>query len=58
VADDAATRPLRERVDAFQRQQILRAVERHGGSWAAAARELGMHRGNLHHLAQRLGIKS
>ena len=53
----AASRPLRERVDAFQRRQILEAVERHGGSWAAAARELGLHRANLHHLAQRLGIK-
>jgi hypothetical protein len=27
------------------------------GSWAAAARELGLHRANLHHLAQRLVIK-
>ena len=54
---DAAPQPLRERVDSFQREQILRAVERHGGSWAAAARELGLHRANLHHLAQRLGIK-
>ncbi|MBY0277603.1 sigma-54-dependent Fis family transcriptional regulator, partial [Candidatus Binatia bacterium] len=53
----AAPSPLRERVDRFQREQILRAVERHDGSWAAAARDLGMHRANLHHLAQRLGIK-
>jgi transcriptional regulator with GAF, ATPase, and Fis domain len=41
----------------FEREVILRAVERHGGNWAAAARELGMHRSNLHHLARRLGIK-
>ncbi len=48
--------PLRERVDAFQRRAIREAVERNGGNWAAAARELGMHRGNLHHLARRLGL--
>jgi anaerobic nitric oxide reductase transcription regulator len=52
----AETLPLRAQVDAFQRQLIERAVERHEGNWAAAARELGMHRANLHHLAQRLGI--
>ncbi|MFN8604313.1 MAG: nitric oxide reductase transcriptional regulator NorR [Candidatus Binatia bacterium] len=57
AAGGAAPSPLRERVDRFQREQILRAVERHGGSWAAAARDLGLHRANLHHLAQRLGIK-
>jgi anaerobic nitric oxide reductase transcription regulator len=57
TAEAAAPLPLRERLDQFQRQQILEAVERHDGSWAAAARELGMHRSNLHHLAQRLGIK-
>src|SRR5690606_7023211 len=57
---DAAGAPasLRERVERFQRQQILQAVERHGGSWAAAARELGMHRSNLQHLARRLGVKA
>jgi len=50
--------PLRERLDAFQRREILAAVERNGGSWAAAARELGLHRSNLHHLARRLGLKA
>ncbi|MFO0985000.1 MAG: sigma 54-interacting transcriptional regulator [Planctomycetota bacterium] len=48
--------PLAARVDAFRRREILRTVERHGGNWAAAARELGMHRANLHHLVRRLGI--
>ncbi len=57
--DDAApASPLRARVDAFERREILAAVERNGGSWAAAARELGLHRSNLHHLAKRLGIKT
>ena len=49
--------PLREQVEEFQRRLIREAVERNGGNQAAAARELGMHRANLHHLAQRLGIR-
>jgi len=57
AANTASLEPLRVRVDRFQRQEIERAVARHGGRWAAAARELGLHRSNLHHLAQRLGIK-
>jgi anaerobic nitric oxide reductase transcription regulator len=32
-------------------------LKRNDGSWAAAARELGMHRSNLHHLAERLGLR-
>jgi anaerobic nitric oxide reductase transcription regulator len=48
--------PLRQRVQDFQRQAVLDAVERTGGNWAAAARDLGMHRSNLHHLARRLGL--
>ena len=50
--------PLREQVDEFERRLIREAVERHGGNQAAAARELGMHRANLHHLARRLGLRS
>jgi anaerobic nitric oxide reductase transcription regulator len=50
-------RPLAERVRDYQRRLVREAVERNGGSWAAAARELGMHRSNLHHLAQRLGLR-
>ncbi len=49
--------PLAERVDAFRRREIERAVARNDGNWAAAARELGLHRGNLHHLARRLGLR-
>jgi anaerobic nitric oxide reductase transcription regulator len=48
--------PLGDRVDAFRRRAISDALERNGGSWAAAGRELGLHRSNLHHLAKRLGI--
>ena len=48
---------LVERVDAFRRRTILDAVERHNGNWAAAARDLGLHRSNLHQLATRLGLR-
>ncbi len=48
---------LTDRVDAFRRRAILQAVERHRGNWAAAARELGLHRSNLHQLAARLGLR-
>jgi anaerobic nitric oxide reductase transcription regulator len=54
----AAVRPLAERVRDYQRRLIGEAVERNGGSWAAAAREFGMHRSNLHHLARRLGLRN
>jgi anaerobic nitric oxide reductase transcription regulator len=48
--------PLADRVAEFRRREILSAVERHRGNWAAAARELGLHRSNLHTLAKRLGL--
>ena len=47
---------LRAAMEAYQRELVRRAVARAGGNWAAAARELGLHRGNLHRLAQRLGL--
>jgi len=49
---------LAERLDVFRRQTIVDAVERHSGNWAAAARELGLHRSNLHQLALRLGLRA
>jgi anaerobic nitric oxide reductase transcription regulator len=66
VADDpggAATAgapvpSLAERLTRLERDAIVSAVARHGGNWAAAARELGLHRSNLHHRARRLGLKS
>ena len=48
---------LRDAVDEFQRGLIRSAIERSHGNWAAAARELGMHRSNLHNLALRLGVR-
>ncbi|WP_437682169.1 nitric oxide reductase transcriptional regulator NorR [Sorangium sp. So ce131] len=56
-APPAAGATLHEQVDAYQRDLIRRAVAQHDGNWAAAARSLGMHRSNLHHLAKRLGLR-
>jgi anaerobic nitric oxide reductase transcription regulator len=63
AADAAARRspgapaePLREAVARFKRERVLAALERAQGNWAAAARELGLLRANLHHLARRLGL--
>jgi anaerobic nitric oxide reductase transcription regulator len=52
-----STRPLRDRTLEFQRRAIEGALARANGNWAAAARELGLHRSNLHHLAKRLGLR-
>ena len=52
-----STLTLADRVEAFRRQEIVAAVKRYRGNWAAAARELGLHRSNFHHLAKRLGIQ-
>jgi len=57
AAQPEDTRPLGERVDAYKRQAILTALDHNDGNWAAAARALGMHRSNLHHLARRLGLR-
>jgi anaerobic nitric oxide reductase transcription regulator len=48
---------LNDRVAQFERDAIRAAVERNQGNWAAAARELGLQRSNLHHRARRLGLK-
>ncbi len=56
-ADDDS-RPLRDRVSQFQRQEVQRALAHNNGSIAAAARDLGMHRSNLHHLMERLGLQA
>ncbi|MCO4745010.1 MAG: nitric oxide reductase transcriptional regulator NorR [Proteobacteria bacterium] len=48
---------LRMATDAFQRDHIQAAVQARGGNWAAAARDLGLDRGNLYRTAKRLGLK-
>jgi anaerobic nitric oxide reductase transcription regulator len=53
----APTMGLRLATDAFQRDHIHQAVQARGGNWAAAARDLGLDRGNLYRTAKRLGLK-
>ena len=50
-------RPLREATRDFQQALVAAALDRHGGIWARAAAELGMHRANFHRLARRLGFE-
>jgi anaerobic nitric oxide reductase transcription regulator len=59
VAPEIAPRTgdLEEATRCLQRALIRRALAEHQGNWAAAARSLGMHRSNLHHLATTLGLK-
>jgi len=57
TAAAAGETPLREAVRSFQKDVIREALRAGGGNWAAAARALGMDRGNLHHLATRLGLR-
>lgn len=55
-ATELAGRTLRDAVDDYQRALIRQELARADGNAAAAARALGMHRSNLHHLAKRLGL--
>ncbi|MDQ8032228.1 nitric oxide reductase transcription regulator [Bordetella genomosp. 1] len=48
--------PLREAVDAFQRDWIRQALQARDGNWSQAARQLGLDPSNLHKLARRLGL--
>jgi anaerobic nitric oxide reductase transcription regulator len=52
-----AGRSIRQAVKDFQRNLIRHTVDNRNGNWAAAARDLGMHRSNLHNLAVRLGLR-
>lgn len=53
----APTVDLRSSMEAHLRQRIEASLARHHGNWAAAARELGLHRANLVRLAKRLGLR-
>ena len=53
----APTLGLRDSTERHERQLIEASLARHGGSWAAAARELQLDRGNLQRMAKRLGIE-
>ncbi|HAK96937.1 MAG TPA: nitric oxide reductase transcriptional regulator NorR [Planctomycetes bacterium] len=52
-----AAQDFRQATRDFQRALIRRALAEHQGNRAAAARSLGMHRSNFHHLLARLGLK-
>jgi len=47
-----------DEVKAYKQKMIQQAIAKNNGNWAAAARDLNMHRSNLHNLAKRLGLKS
>jgi anaerobic nitric oxide reductase transcription regulator len=47
-----------DEVKAFKVRLIRQAIDKNNGNWAAAARDLNMHRSNLHNLAKRVGLKS
>ncbi len=49
--------PLKEALDAFKREYVIRTVDACDGSWAEAARRLKVDRANLYRLATRLGLK-
>ncbi|MDR2298236.1 MAG: nitric oxide reductase transcriptional regulator NorR [Comamonas sp.] len=53
----AATTSLRDAVAAHERALISASLNRHHGSWAAAARELQVDRANLQRMAKRLNIE-
>ncbi len=55
-AHEAESPGLRQAVLAYELRLIEDSLQRHGGRWAAAARELRMDRGNLQRLARRLGL--
>ncbi|MCB9896433.1 MAG: nitric oxide reductase transcriptional regulator NorR [Planctomycetes bacterium] len=48
---------LRQALADYQRAAVRAALAACDENWAAAARRLGMHRSNLHHLARRLGLR-
>jgi len=56
-AAETSVLPLREAIDACQREAIGRALEASGENWAQAARLLELDPSNLHKLARRLKMK-
>lgn len=55
-ADEAFDGTLAERTDAFQRELVVRALQRNRGNQSAAARDLGLDRSNFHRLKRRLFV--
>jgi anaerobic nitric oxide reductase transcription regulator len=54
---DAPGQTLRAATEAFERELLQRTLKQTHGNWAEAARRLGVDRGNLHRLGQRLGVR-
>jgi len=52
----SAAGPLAEQLAAFERRAVSRALDRRDGNVAAAARDLGLDRANLHRKLKRLGL--
>jgi anaerobic nitric oxide reductase transcription regulator len=48
---------LQEAMAEYKKNFILKAVKKHKGNWARAAQDLGLHRSNLYHMRDQLGIK-
>ncbi len=48
---------LKEVTEEFQRRLIEQTIKEENGNWSKAAKRLGLHRSNLHHLSQRLGLR-
>jgi anaerobic nitric oxide reductase transcription regulator len=51
-----SVRPLGDQLDDFRREAVRTALARAGGNQAAAARLLGLHRSNFHHLLRKLEL--
>ena len=56
AAEQTRQRTLKETQRAHQRESVQRALAENPNSLAAAARALGMDRGNFHRLVRRLGL--
>ena len=56
TADSTHKRTLKESSRAHQREVVERALTANPNNLAAAARVLGMDRGNFHRLVRRLGL--
>lgn len=57
LSDKNAKLTLQEALTEYKKSYIMRAVKKHKGNWSKAAQELGLHRSNLYHLRDQLGLK-
>ena len=57
ISGDGGTGPLAQRVQAFERAQVLAELERHGCNITQTARALGLERSHLYKKCHQLGIQ-